>query len=64
MIRTALTETLGIKYPIIQGGMGYTRNLAAAASNAGALGLIGAATWAFQSQNVEGLVGLGEECSG
>jgi enoyl-[acyl-carrier protein] reductase II len=57
MIRTVLTETLGIKYPIIQGGMGYTRNLAAAASNAGALGLIGAATWAFQSQNVEGWMG-------
>lgn len=57
MIRTVLTETLGIRYPIIQGGMGYTRNLAAAASNAGALGLIGAATWAFQSQNVEGWIG-------
>jgi enoyl-[acyl-carrier protein] reductase II len=59
MLRTALTETLGIKYPIIQGGMGYTRNLAAAASNAGALGLVGAATWAFQSQNVEGWMGSG-----
>ncbi len=59
MIRTALTETLGIKYPIIQGGMGYTGNLSAAASNAGALGLIGAATWAFQSQNVEGWMGSG-----
>lgn len=59
MIKTALTELLGIKYPIIQGGMGYTKNLSAAASNAGALGLIGAATWAFQSRNVEGWVGSG-----
>jgi len=54
MIKTALTEMLDIRYPIIQGGMGYTRNLAAAASNAGILGLTGAATFAFQSQNVEG----------
>lgn len=59
MIKTELTELLGIKYPIIQGGMGYTRNLCAAASNAGALGLIGAATWAFKSQNVEGWTGSG-----
>lgn len=50
---------LGVKYPIIQGGMGYTRNLCAAASNAGALGLIGAATWAFKSSNVEGWMGSG-----
>jgi len=50
---------LGIKYPIIQGGMGYTGNLTAAASNAGILGLIGAATFAFQGRNVEGWMGLG-----
>jgi len=59
MIQTKLTEMLGVKYPIILGGMGYTRNLAAAASNAGILGLIGASTFAFQSQNVEGWMGLG-----
>jgi len=59
MIKTELTEMLGVKYPIIQGGMGYTRNLCAAASNAGALGLIGAATWAFASRNVEGWMGSG-----
>ncbi len=59
MIKTALTGLLGTQYPIIQGGMGYTRNLTAAASNAGVLGLVGAATWAFQSQNVEGWMGSG-----
>ena len=59
MIKTVLTELLGTQYPIIQGGMGYTKNLTAAASNAGALGLVGAATWAFQSQNVEGWMGSG-----
>ncbi len=39
-----LTQLLGIKYPIIQGGMVWVSGakLAAAASNAGALGLIGA----------------------
>lgn len=59
MIKTELTEMLGVKYPVIQGGMGYTRNLTAAASNAGALGLIGAATWAFATRNVEGWLGSG-----
>ncbi len=42
MIKTKLTEMLGIKYPIIQAGMGphNTTNLAAAVANAGGLGLI------------------------
>jgi len=42
MIRTELTEMLGIKHPIIQAGMGpySTNSLAAAAANAGALGLL------------------------
>lgn len=42
MIRTKLCDTLGIKYPIIQAGMGpfNTTNLAAAVSNAGGLGTI------------------------
>jgi len=45
MFRTALTETLGIKYPIIQAGMGGVAmaDLAAAVSNAGGLGVIGGA---------------------
>ncbi len=42
MIKTELTEMVGIKHPIIQAGMGpySTNRLAAAAANAGALGLI------------------------
>lgn len=42
MIKTKLSEMLGIKHPIIQGGMGpySTNNLAAAVANAGALGII------------------------
>ncbi|MBW2092625.1 MAG: nitronate monooxygenase, partial [Deltaproteobacteria bacterium] len=42
MIETNLTELLGIKYPIIQAGMGPfgTNKLSIAAANAGILGLI------------------------
>jgi enoyl-[acyl-carrier protein] reductase II len=42
MIKTQLTEMLGIKHPIIQAPMGpfYTTKLAAAVTNAGALGII------------------------
>ena len=41
---TNIAKLLGIKYPIIQGGMAWvaTAELAAAVSNAGALGIIGA----------------------
>jgi len=43
-LRTRLTEVLGIEHPIIQGGMAWTATaeLAAAVSNAGGLGVIGA----------------------
>lgn len=43
-IRTKLCDMLGIEYPIIQGGMAWvaTAELAAAVSEAGGLGLIGA----------------------
>lgn len=43
-LRTRLTALLGIEYPIIQGGMAWTATaeLAAAVSNAGGLGVIGA----------------------
>ena len=42
-MKTKLTEPLGIKYPVIQGGMAWTSdaNLAAAVSNAGGAGIIG-----------------------
>ena len=45
-MKTRITEMLGIEYPIIQGGMAWVaeHNLAAAVSNAGGLGLIGAAS--------------------
>lgn len=42
MLRTALCDLIGIRHPIIQAGMGpySTNRLAAAAANAGALGII------------------------
>lgn len=45
-MKTKITELLGIEYPIIQGGMAWIaeHKLAAAVSNAGGLGLIGAAS--------------------
>ena len=45
-MKTRITELLGIEYPIIQGGMAWVAeyHLAAAISNAGGLGLIGAAS--------------------
>jgi enoyl-[acyl-carrier protein] reductase II len=44
MIRTALTDLLGIDYPILQGGMAWvaTWQLVSAVSEGGALGIIGA----------------------
>ena len=44
-MKTEITELLGIEYPIIQGGMAWVAeyHLAAAVSNAGGLGIIGAA---------------------
>jgi NAD(P)H-dependent flavin oxidoreductase YrpB (nitropropane dioxygenase family) len=45
-MRTALTELLGIRYPIVQTGMGYVSDagLTAATSRAGGLGVLGSAT--------------------
>lgn len=45
-MRTRITDLLGIEYPVIQGGMAWVAeyHLAAAVSNAGGLGLIGAAS--------------------
>ena len=45
-MKTELTKILGIEYPIIQGGMAWVAeyHLAAAVSEAGGLGLIGAAS--------------------
>ena len=46
MIRTPLTELLGIRYPIVQSAMGYVSGprLVTAVSNAGGLGIIASAT--------------------
>ena len=45
-MKTEVTELLGIEYPIILGGMAWVAeyHLAAGVSNAGGLGLIGAAS--------------------
>ncbi len=45
-IETPMTELLGIKYPIVQGGLAHLAfaGLCAAVSNAGGLGQISAAT--------------------
>ena len=45
-MKTRVTESLGVKYPIIQGGMAWVaeHHLAAAVSEAGGFGLIGAAS--------------------
>ena len=45
-MKTRVTELLGIEYPIIQGGMAWVAeyHLAAGVSNAGGLGIIGAAS--------------------
>lgn len=45
-MKTRVTDMLGIKYPIIQGGMAWVaeHHLAAAVSDAGGLGIIGAAS--------------------
>jgi len=47
MLRTAICDLFGIKYPIIQGGMAHlgTAELVSAVSNAGGLGIIGAANY-------------------
>ena len=46
VMNTKITELLGIQYPVIQGGMAWVAeyNLAAAVSNAGGFGIIGAAS--------------------
>lgn len=59
MMKTKITELLNIKYPLFQGGMAWVADakLAAAVSNAGGLGLIGAA--AAPGEVVEAMI---KEC--
>jgi len=56
MIKTELCEMVGIKHPIIQAGMGpySTNNLAVAAANAGALGLMTSSGYAYLMGSQEG----------
>jgi NAD(P)H-dependent flavin oxidoreductase YrpB (nitropropane dioxygenase family) len=55
MIKTRLTEMLGIRYPVIQAGMGpwNTDKLCVAAANAGALGIISTIGIGYQSVKPE-----------
>lgn len=57
VLKTRMTEMLGIKHPIIQGGMHYVgyAEMAAAVSNAGGLGIITALTVAQPPRGVEAL---------
>jgi len=57
VLKTKLTEALGIKHPIIQGGMHYVgyAELAAAVSNAGGLGIITSLTVAQPPRGKEAL---------
>ena len=50
MRKTAITELLGIQYPILQGGMAWVAEstLAAAVSNAGGLGILAAANAPYE----------------
>jgi len=56
-MRTKLTEALGIKHPIIQGGMHYVgyAEMAAAVSNGGGLGIITALTITVHPRGIEAL---------
>jgi len=57
VLKTKLTEALGIKHPVIQGGMHYVgyAEMAAAVSNAGGLGIITALTVAQPPAGKEAL---------
>ena len=63
-MKTRITEILGIEYPILQGGMAWVaeHNLAAAVSEAGGLGIIGAG--GVPAEFVRGQVQEGEGGAG
>lgn len=52
-MKTRLTDLLGVRYPIVQTGMGWVAGprLAAATSNAGGLGILAAATMTLDELN-------------
>jgi len=55
MIETRVTRILGIKYPVIKGGMVWVSNaeLTAAVSNAGGLGVMGIGAMDTDTLNAE-----------
>ena len=57
-MQTEVTRLLGIQYPIIQGGMAWVAeyHLAAGVSNAGGLGLIGAASAPAERESISAAV--------
>ena len=54
-MKTRITDLLGCQYPVIQGGMAWVAeyHLAAAVSEAGGIGLIGAASATGSSQRTD-----------
>lgn len=65
MIKTELCDMVGIKYPIIQAGMGpyCTENLAIASANAGVLGIISTSGFGYLQQAPEQRTkGISELC--
>jgi NAD(P)H-dependent flavin oxidoreductase YrpB (nitropropane dioxygenase family) len=57
-LQTRLTTLFGVRYPIIQTGMGWVANakLTAATANAGGLGIIAAAPMTFEQIRVDHLI--------
>ena len=66
-MKTRITELLGCKYPLIQGGMAWVaeHTLAAAVSNAGGIGLIagGSAPIDRYTAHFAGLTNASRACS-
>jgi NAD(P)H-dependent flavin oxidoreductase YrpB (nitropropane dioxygenase family) len=54
-LRTQAAELFGVRYPVIQTGMGWvsTHRLTAATSNAGGLGILASATMSYEQLEVE-----------
>src|SRR5208337_2248299 len=74
MLKTKLTELLGIKHPIIQAGMGpfSNNNLAVAAANAGVLGILstsglynkGTQPWVYEAFVKTGEASMDDDMAG
>lgn len=55
-LSTKITEMLGIRYPVFQGGMAWVADasIASAVSNAGGLGIIGCGPWDIDTNSGPG----------